>query len=276
MRSIWRTVRSVDRDLLRDALALSAAASVVGMSFGALAVAAGVSAPLVVGMSVLVFAGGAQFLAVGVLAAGGSVVAAVAGALLLNARHLPFGLAVADSIGRSWPARLVGAHILIDETTAFATAQHDPRRARMAYWATGVILFVAWNLGTVAGVLAGQVMGDPAAFGVDAAFPAGLLALLMPALRDAPDALRVAVVGGVLALVATPLLPAGLPPLVALLALLVAGGTVGRTTRGVAASAARRASASSTTAGLPVLPDLPGADPVHDGDLGVDCRGEGR
>jgi 4-azaleucine resistance transporter AzlC len=240
MRSIWRTVRSVDRHLLRDVGAMAMAVAAVGMSFGALAVAAGVGASLTLGMSALVFAGGAQFLVVGVLSAGGSVVTAVAGALLLNARHLPFGLAIGGAIGRGWAARLVGAHILIDETTAFVTAQKDPRRARTAYWTAGVALFAAWNLGTLVGVLAGQIMGDPAAFGVDAAFPAGLLALLMPALRGAPDALRVAAIGGVLALVATPLLPAGLPPLVALLALLTAGAAAGHSAaRGAVDRAAR-------------------------------------
>jgi len=215
-------MRSVDRGLVRDAAALGAAVLMVGISFGALAVAAGVSPWLTVGMSLLVFAGGAQFLAIGVLASGGAAAAAVAGGLLLNARHLPFGLAVSGAIGRSWPARLVGSHLLVDETVAFATAQRDPRRARLAFWTAGLTLFAAWNVGTAIGVLAGQAVGDPAAFGVDAAFPAGLLALLMPSLGDR-DARRVAAVGVALALLATPLLPAGLPVLVALAGLVAAG-----------------------------------------------------
>lgn len=222
MRSTWRTAFSVDRDLLRDAAALSAAVVMIGVSFGAIAVAAGVAPSLTIGMSLLVFAGGSQFLAVGVLSAGGAVAAAVAAGLLLNVRHLPFGLAVADAIGRGWPARLVGSHLLIDESAAFAVAQREPRRAAVAYWATGLVLFVAWNVGTVVGVLAGQAVGDPAVFGVDAAFPAALLALLLPSLRAAPG-LRVAAAGAVLALLTTPLLPAGLPVLAALAALALAG-----------------------------------------------------
>ncbi|HEY3260681.1 MAG TPA: AzlC family ABC transporter permease [Pseudonocardiaceae bacterium] len=223
MRSIWRTL---DRTLLRDAGALAAAVLMVGISFGALAVAAGIGAWQAVGMSLLVFAGGAQFLAVGVVAAGGAAAAAVAGGLLLNARHLPFGLAVAEAIGRRWPARLVGAHILVDETVAFATAQPDPQRARRAYWTAGLSLFVAFNAGTVVGVLAGQAVGDPARYGVDAAFPAALLALLLPSLRGAnggADARRVALAGALLALLATPLLPPGLPVMLALAALALAG-----------------------------------------------------
>lgn len=219
MRSIWRTV---DRDILRDAGALAAAAVLVGASFGALAVGAGIGPWLAVGMSLLVFAGGSQFLAVGVVAGGGAAAAAVLGGLLLNARHLPFGMAVADSIGRGWPARLLGSHLLVDESVAFATAQRDPRRARAAFWTTGVVLFVSWNTGTVLGVLAGQAVGDPTVFGIDAAFPAALFALVLPTLRTM-DARRVALAGAAVAVLATPLLPAGLPVLFALAGLLVAG-----------------------------------------------------
>ncbi|MPZ25305.1 MAG: branched-chain amino acid ABC transporter permease, partial [Micromonosporaceae bacterium] len=92
MRTIWR---SADRDLLRDAGAIAVAVVVIGVSFGAIAVASGLPGWLVVAMSLLVFAGGAQFLSVGLLAAGGPL-AAVLGGLLLNARHVPFGLALAS------------------------------------------------------------------------------------------------------------------------------------------------------------------------------------
>src|SRR5690242_7198024 len=97
MRSLWRTL---DRTLIRDILAIALAVGVVGASFGTLAVSAGLSWWLPPLMSVLVFAGGSQFLAVGVIAAGGGPVAAVLGGLVLNARHLPYGLAIGDTIGR--------------------------------------------------------------------------------------------------------------------------------------------------------------------------------
>src|SRR5512139_548049 len=115
MRTFWRTV---DRRLLRDVTAISLAVGFVGVSFGAIAVASGVPAWAVVAMSTLVFAGGSQFLAVGLLAAG-SPIAAIVGGLLLNARHLPFGLAVADVLAGSWARRMLGAHLLIDESVAF-------------------------------------------------------------------------------------------------------------------------------------------------------------
>ena len=152
--------RAIDRGDLRDALALASAIAVVGASFGALAAAAGVPPVLIVAMSLLVFAGGAQFLVVAVVAAGGSVVAAVAAGLLLNARHLPFGLAIGDTVARSWPGRLVGAHLLVDESVAFARARPAGARAHSAYWLCGTLLFTAWNIGTVAGMLAGARRDD--------------------------------------------------------------------------------------------------------------------
>lgn len=214
MGTIWR---SADRDLLRDAGAIAVAAFVIGLSFGAIAVASGLPGWLVVAMSLLVFAGGAQFLSVGLLAAG-SPLAAVLGGLLLNARHLPFGLAIPEVFGRRWVPRLVGSHLMVDESVAFAIAQPDPARRRSAYWLTGAALFLAWNVGTAAGVLVGGAVGDPEAFGLDAAFPAGLLALLWPSLRD-PVARRVALLGAAVALLTTPLLPAGAPVLLALVGL---------------------------------------------------------
>jgi len=221
VRSLYRTVHPDD---LRDALAVAAAVGLVGASFGALAAAAGLSLAMSVALSVLVLAGGSQFLVVAVAAAGGSPVAAVAGGLLINARHLPYGLAVAPILGDRPAARLLGAHLLIDEVVAFARARAEfgVERARAAYWACGVLLMLFWNAGTVAGALAGAAVPDTDVLGLDAAFPAALLALLLPSLRRA-DALRVGCAGAAVALATTPLLPAGLPVLVGLLGLLAAG-----------------------------------------------------
>lgn len=217
MRSIWRTLTPT---LRRDLLALAGAILVVGTSFGAIAVAAGLPWWMPSVMSVLVFAGGSQFMVVGVVAAGGGLLAAVVGALVLNARHLPFGLAIGPIMGRSWPARLVGSHLMIDESVAFAMAQSDPRRARAVFWVCGIALFCSWNVGTVAGALAGQGIGDPDAFGLDAAFPAALLALVLPSLRNARTR-NAALLGAVVALATTPFLPAGVPVLLALVGLVV-------------------------------------------------------
>jgi predicted branched-subunit amino acid permease len=217
MRSIWRTL---DRKLLRDALAIATAVAVIGASFGAIAITSGLPWWLPSALSLLVFAGGAQFLVVGVIAAGGGPIAAVLGALLLNSRLLPYGLAIADIIGRGRLARLIGSQLVTDETVAFAIAQRDRERSRAAFWLCGVLLFGCWNLGTVAGVLAGRAIGDPGAFGLDAAFPAALLALVLPRLRDAGTVLP-ALLGAAIALAASPFLPPGVPLLLALAGLVL-------------------------------------------------------
>jgi 4-azaleucine resistance transporter AzlC len=214
MGTLYRT-----RAQLRDIGALAAATLAVGASFGAITIAYGLPAWVPIAMSVLIFAGGAQFLAVGLLAAGNPIAAVLAG-LLLNARHLPFGLAVADTIGTRWRDRLVGSHIMTDETVAFALAEPDPAARRKIYWTVGATLFVTWNTGVVLGVLLGGATGNPDALGLDAAFPAGLIALILPSLRDRETRLA-ALTGAAVAVLLTPILPAGLPVMCALLGLAV-------------------------------------------------------
>jgi 4-azaleucine resistance transporter AzlC len=218
MRSIWRTL---DVAMRRDVLAIVLAIGVVGVSFGAIAVTSGLAWWMPSLLSVLVFAGSSQFMVVGAIAAGGGLVAAVLGALLLNVRHLPFGLAVGDIMGRGLVARLFGSHLLIDESVAFAMAQKDPAQSRAVFWTLGTAAFVVWNLGTLAGAFAGQGITDADAFGLDAAFPAALLALVLPALRGAPRTRNAALLGAAVALATTPFLPAGLPVLLALVGLVV-------------------------------------------------------
>ncbi|GAB3941840.1 hypothetical protein GCM10027614_27870 [Micromonospora vulcania] len=108
--------------MLRDVLALGAAMIAVGASFGAVAVGAGLPVWAVLTMSAVLYAGGAQFMAVGLVAAGSPLAAVLAG-LLLNARHLPFGLALGDSLGPRLRHRLLGSHLMTDEVTAFALAR---------------------------------------------------------------------------------------------------------------------------------------------------------
>jgi 4-azaleucine resistance transporter AzlC len=215
-----RTVsRSADRALLRDAAAIAAAMVAVGASFGAITIATGLPTWVPFLMSTVVFAGAAQFMAVGLIAAGNPVAAVVAG-LLLNTRLLPYGLVVAETVGPRWWQRLLGSHLMTDEVVAFTLAQGDPARRRRTYWLIGATLFVSWNIGSALGVLLGGATADPATLGLDAAFPAGLIALIMPSLRDR-DTRRVALAGAVVAVLATPVLPAGLPVLTALLGLAV-------------------------------------------------------
>ncbi|MFF3639559.1 AzlC family ABC transporter permease [Streptomyces sp. NPDC002564] len=208
--------------VLRDIALVWLADAVVGLSFGAIAVAGGLPVWVPVVMSLLVYAGSAQFSAVGILTAGGGPVAAAATGLLLNSRTAAFSLALADDLGRSWTARLIGAHLVTDETAAFVLAQHGRRQRRAAFWISGTGLFVAWNVSVLAGTLAGSALGDTDRFGLDAAFPAVLLALVLPALRADSAARRASAAGAVVAVLAAPLLPAGVPVLLALLGLLPA------------------------------------------------------
>jgi predicted branched-subunit amino acid permease len=85
-----------------------------------------------------------------------------------------------------------------------------------------MLLFTLWQIGTVAGIVLGSSVGDPDRFGLDAAFPAALVALILPRLAD-PAARRVAAVGATVAVAAAFVAPAGLPVLLSLVGLLAAG-----------------------------------------------------
>ncbi|MET8543348.1 AzlC family ABC transporter permease [Kitasatospora sp. NPDC004799] len=220
MRSLLRTL---ERATLRDIALVCLADALVGASFGAISVSGGLPLWVPIALSVLVFAGGSQFAAVGVVLSGGGALAAVATGLVLNARLLPFGFTVADVLdGPWWWRRLVGAQLLTDETAAFALQQSEPRRRRAVYWLCGIALFVVWNVSVLLGALAGGLIGDTDALGLDAAFPAVLLALVLPSLADRRTR-TAAVVGAVVAVAATPFVPSGLPVLLALVGLLFAG-----------------------------------------------------
>jgi 4-azaleucine resistance transporter AzlC len=209
----------------RAAITFAATSGVIAISFGVLARTSGLSLVMTCVMSLVVFAGGAQFLAVATLASGGTPLAAVLGGIVLNARHLPYGLAVAPLLrGPLWK-RALSSQIVLDESTALALSQPTPELGRLAFYACGCSLFAAWNLGTLAGALAGGAIADPSALGLDAAFPASLVALLAPLLRR-PEMRAAALTGGVVALVATPFTAPGIPILLA-----AAGAVVARFAR---------------------------------------------
>jgi 4-azaleucine resistance transporter AzlC len=213
--SIYRTLA---RGTLRDIALACLAVWFIGLSYGAIAVASGFPLWFPAAQSVLVLAGASEFLFVGIVAAGGNPLAAAAAGLLVNARHVPYGLALPDITGPGW-RRLLGSHVMNDESVVFALSQEDLPRKRAAYWACGLGVLLCWPAGAVLGALIGSVIGNTGAFGLDAMFPAVILALIMPALRDRVT-LRAALAGAAIALAAAPFLPAGLPVLLALAALL--------------------------------------------------------
>jgi predicted branched-subunit amino acid permease len=208
--------------LVGRAIAIGLATGAYGLSFGALAITAGLSLAQAAAMSVLVFTGATQLSVVGALAAGGAAAPAVASGLVLASRHVAYGIAVAPLLPDTLRARLVAAHLVIDESTAMARADPDARRSRLAFWATGASVFVCWNAATVAGALIGRAIADPAALGLDAVFPAAFVALLAPQLAT-KEARHAALAGAAIAAALVPLAPAGTPVLAAATAALAVG-----------------------------------------------------
>jgi 4-azaleucine resistance transporter AzlC len=227
MGSIRRTLERspLSTAVLADIALTCLAVFFIGLSYGAIAVASGFPLWVPAVQSVLVLAGASEFLFVGIVAAGGSPFAAALAGLLVNSRHLPYGLALPAGItgsevtGRGW-RRLLGTHLMNDESVVFALAQEDMRAKRAAYWACGLGVLICWPGGAVLGALAGSAIHDTNAFGLDAMFPAVILALIVKDLRDTPI-LRAALAGAAIALAAAPFLPAGLPVLLALAAVLL-------------------------------------------------------
>ena len=197
------------RDGARAVAPFAVAVLGFGVSFGLLARVGGWGwvAPIV--MSATTFAGSAQFAAASIFGEGGTVAAAVAAALLLNARYAPIGVSVAPWLaGPRW-RRFLHAQLVVDESWAISArgeGRYDPRILVGA----GLLLYVAWVAGTAVGAIGGQALGDPATLGLDAAFPALFLALLAPQVRRRKP-LFVALLGGTIALALTPFTPPGVP-----------------------------------------------------------------
>lgn len=192
------------------AVPLAVAVGLFGVSFGVLASASGgMGAIPAVVMSMSTFAGSAQFAAASVLGAGGQPAAAIAAALLLNARYLPIGISVARFLHGGPLARFAQGQLVVDESWAIA-AQGGGGFHGSRLIGAGVVLWLAWVGGTLIGVIGGDALGDPAALGLDAAFPALFLALLVPQLRSR-SAIAAAIGGATIALALVPLTPAGVP-----------------------------------------------------------------
>ncbi len=208
---MWRTL---DRDLVRGVAVICPSVAVIGASYGAVAVTSGFPIWVPAVTAVVVLAGSSEFLFVGILAAGGSPVAAVLAGLLVNARHITYGLAVSDVVGSGW-RKIAGTHLMNDESVVLALSQPDPARRRAAYWLCGAGILLCWPAGALAGALAGGALRNPDALGLDAMFPAAILALILPALRQ-PGPRYAAIAGAAIALATAPFLPPGLPELLAL------------------------------------------------------------
>lgn len=203
--------------VVRDALGVGVAVGLSGFAFGVAASGAGLDVGQACALSLLVFTGASQFALVGALGVGGNPLAAVAGAFFLGVRNAFYGLRLSQLLRLPRGVTPLAAQIVIDETSAVALAQPDRRSARLGFTVTGLSLYALWNLTTLLGALGAAALGDPARYGLDAAGPAVFLALLVPMLRAGGRVPLVAGLGALLGLGCLPLLPAGVPVLVAAL-----------------------------------------------------------
>jgi len=212
------------RDTFRDSLSVSITVGAYGVAFGAASIAAHFSVLQTCLFSLLAFTGASQFAAVGVVAAGGAGLSAVAAATLLSTRNALYGMQMSPLLKVRGLKKVAAAHVTIDESTGVALAQ-TPRGTeamRTGFWLTGLGVFIFWNIFTLLGALGAKALGDPASFGLDAAVPAAYLGLLWPRLQT--NFLRlVAVASMIFALAITSWLPAGLPIIMSVLVAIAFG-----------------------------------------------------
>ena len=168
----------------RSGLAIAVAISLYGISFGALAVAAGLSFWQTVALSALMFTGGSQFAFIGVLSSGGAGAAAFSGATLLSVRNTIYAVQLKALLNPVGFKKYTAAQLTIDETMATATAQETFAEQRRGFWVTGVACWTGWNLATVIGALLGDYIAEPEVYGLDGAVVAAFLGLLWPRLKS--------------------------------------------------------------------------------------------
>ncbi|ERK71856.1 AzlC family ABC transporter permease [Leifsonia aquatica] len=212
------------RAAARSGWAVGLATAAYGISFGALATASGLDVWQACVLSLLMFSGGSQFALIGVLASGGTAAGgtAIASAALLGVRNSFYALRLSRIIDRGLWRRTAAVQLTIDESTAVATAQTDPRAQRVGFWVTGLVVYIGWNLTTLAGALLGNLIGDVRAYGLDAAAAAAFLGLLWPRLK-ARQTQAVAVAAGFVATLLTPFILPGLPVLAAAAVAIIVG-----------------------------------------------------
>lgn len=210
-------------EVVRQSWSVGIATGAYGVSFGALAVAAGLDVWQAQALSALMFTGGSQFAFVGIIGSGlAAAPAAIATAALLGIRNGLYGLQTGQFLGVRGVRRLPAAHLTIDESTAVGVAQPEPAAQRVGFWHTGIAVFIFWNLATLLGAVLGNALGDPRRLGLDGAAVGAFCALLWPRLRSR-DAAATGVLAAVIALVALPHVPAGIPVILACAAAVLVG-----------------------------------------------------
>ncbi|MBP7453642.1 MAG: AzlC family ABC transporter permease [Ottowia sp.] len=208
-RHLWKTSPAV-----RMGVSISVATGLYGVSFGALAVASGLTVAQACALSLLLFSGGSQFAFIGVVAGGGTGAAALGAASLLGVRNAVYGMQMAALLGPRGLQRLLAAQLSIDESTATALGQQAPNEQRRGFWTAGIGIYIGWNLCTAAGALLGNALGDPRQWGLDGAAVAAFLALLWPRLKGR-EPIALAAAAALVTIAAVPVTPPGVPVLFA-------------------------------------------------------------
>ncbi|WP_443062849.1 AzlC family ABC transporter permease [Streptomyces sp. NBC_00441] len=235
-----------DSAVVRDALGVGIAVGLSGFAFGVTSAGSGLSLLQTCALSLLVFTGASQFALVGALAAGGNPYTAAAGAFFLGIRNAFYGLRLSQLLALPRALRPLAAQWVIDETTAVTLSQPTRRAARIGFTVTGLTLYVLWNLTTLVGAMGAEALGDTDAWGLEAASPAVFLALLAPMLKSTTERVTAAL-AVLLALGLLPVLPAGVPVLLAALAAPVVLFLMGRA-KGDGAGGAEAEDAGATRA----------------------------
>jgi predicted branched-subunit amino acid permease len=224
----WQSAR---KEIVRNAASIGVAVAMYGVSFGALGTTTGLSIPQTMALSLLMFTGASQFTLVSTLASGGTALTAVVASWLMGTRNAAYSMRMNPILKTKGPGRLVAVQLTIDESTAMGLAQDeeafDGRASRLAFWATGLSVYLLWNLATFIGALSVSTIGDPKSFGLDAAIAAGLFALVWPQIKSRID-LSVALGGALIALALTPFVSPGIPVLAAALVSIIVGWATGK------------------------------------------------
>lgn len=207
----WSVTR---REIIRNALSIGIAVATYGVSFGALGTTSGLTIAQTCALSILMFTGGSQFALVSTLASGGTGLSGALAAILLGTRNTAYSMRMNPLINAKGPLKLLASHLTIDESTAMGLAQDeksfDGRATKLAFWSTGLSVFVLWNLATLTGALAATSIGDPKTLGLDAAIGAGLFALVYPQIQSKRQ-LSIALGGALVALSLASFVSPGIP-----------------------------------------------------------------
>ncbi len=214
----------MNRATASQSLGVSLTVGAYGLAFGAASISAGFSVLQTCLISLIMFSGGSQFALVGVIGGGGSAISAIATAGLLGVRNMLYGLRMAPLVKAKGFKRLVAAQVTIDESTGVAISQVKLGEKAMlqGFWLTGIGVYIFWNLFTLTGAIGAKAIGNPAAWGLDAAVPAAFLGLLWPRLESKTDRI-VAVSAIALSLALSPFVAAGLPIIATTLLALIFG-----------------------------------------------------